>query len=100
MYTGENRPPIDVADQLYLALPTPISKILRSTMMAKLTLLDAQVVFVLTKIHVTYLGESHRDLHRKLSYSGFQLPAGESDFIERLTVRRGEPNLLFYLSSF
>ncbi|KAJ7033908.1 hypothetical protein C8F04DRAFT_957087 [Mycena alexandri] len=43
LYTGENRPPINVADELYLALPTPASKVLRSTMMAKLALLDAQV---------------------------------------------------------
>ncbi|KAJ7310851.1 tryptophan dimethylallyltransferase-domain-containing protein [Mycena albidolilacea] len=70
MYTGENRPPIDVADELYLALPTPISKVLRGAMMERLVLLDA-------------------DLHRKLREKGFQLPPGESDFIERLTVRRG-----------
>ncbi|KAJ6471943.1 tryptophan dimethylallyltransferase-domain-containing protein [Mycena sanguinolenta] len=70
MYTGENRPAIDVADELYLALPTPISKLLRGSMMQKLALLDA-------------------DLHHKLQSSGFQLPAGESDFIERLTIRRG-----------
>ncbi|KAF7371204.1 Pyr-redox-2 domain-containing protein [Mycena sanguinolenta] len=70
MYTGENRPSIDVADELYLALPTPISKLLRGSMMKKLALLDA-------------------DLHHELQSSGFQLPTGESDFIERLTVRRG-----------
>ncbi|KAK7039435.1 Pyr-redox-2 domain-containing protein [Favolaschia claudopus] len=69
MYTGEDRPPIDVADELYLALPTPISKILRSTMMEKLALLDA-------------------DLHYKLRATGFKLPE-VNDFIERLTVRRG-----------
>ncbi|KAJ7779889.1 tryptophan dimethylallyltransferase-domain-containing protein [Mycena metata] len=70
LYTGDNRPPINVADELYLALPTPASKVLRGSMMAKLALLDA-------------------DLHCKLQAAGFQLPPGESDFIERLTVRRG-----------
>ncbi|KAF7329012.1 Pyr-redox-2 domain-containing protein [Mycena venus] len=44
LYTGENKPPINVADEFYLALPTPISKILRSAMMGKLAPLDAQVI--------------------------------------------------------
>ncbi|KAK7050259.1 Pyr-redox-2 domain-containing protein [Favolaschia claudopus] len=69
MYTGENKPSIHVADELYLALPTPVSKLLRGAMMEKLALLDA-------------------DLHCKLRNSGFKLPE-ENDFIERLTVRRG-----------
>ncbi|KAJ7185512.1 tryptophan dimethylallyltransferase-domain-containing protein [Mycena filopes] len=70
LYTGENRPPIDVADQFYLALPTPVSKVLRSAMMKRLAVID-------------------QDLHCNLRKQGFQLPPGESDFIERLTVRRG-----------
>ncbi|KAJ6584489.1 hypothetical protein B0H19DRAFT_1105243 [Mycena capillaripes] len=70
LYTGENKPPIDVADLLYLAFPTPISKVLRSAMMKELVLVDEA-------------------LHLNLRKSGFQLPTGKSDFIERLTVRRG-----------
>ncbi|KAJ7480133.1 hypothetical protein B0H11DRAFT_2026665 [Mycena galericulata] len=70
LYTGDLRPPIDIADQFYLSLPNPISKILRSAVMKKLALLD-------------------KDLHLHLERKGFQLPTGESDFIERLTIRRG-----------
>ncbi|KAJ7730977.1 tryptophan dimethylallyltransferase-domain-containing protein [Mycena maculata] len=70
LYTGDQRPSIETADQLYLALPTPISKVLRGAMMKKLALVD-------------------KDLHLNLQAKGFQLPVGESDFIERLTVRRG-----------
>jgi hypothetical protein len=41
---------------------------------------------------------TNRDLHRKLRDKGFQLPPGESDFIERLTVRRGKLSLSFLSS--
>ncbi|KAJ7262364.1 tryptophan dimethylallyltransferase-domain-containing protein [Mycena rebaudengoi] len=74
MYTGDNRPPIDVADQLYLAFPAPASKVLHNGIMKSLALVDKQI------------SENYTSIYKK---KGFQLPSGDSDFIERLTVRRG-----------
>jgi len=88
LYTGENAPPIDIADRLFLALPSGAGKIVRHAITQKIAPMDKCVHFLDDIAGMSQL-PLLRHLLDGLKSRGFLLPCGEDTFLERLLVRRG-----------